>query len=100
MCPASHREMSVISRSSVRVSGLVDIGREKHILTDPPRAPTRQRDGLAERRDETRPFTAELRRDEEQQLVDEVGPEEGACQGRAAFEQERLHVLAPQASEL
>ena len=44
-----------------------------------------------------RPFSAQLRRDEEQQLVDETGAEERAGERRPALEQERLHVLAGQA---
>ena len=40
------------------------------------------------------PEPGERRSDEEEQLVDEPLAKEGACEGRTAFEEERLHAFA------
>src|SRR5262245_5700079 len=96
VCLASQREMSRISRSSARCSGLMDIGGQEDILADGRRAQVRERGS----RGQSRACARDRRRHEEQHLVDEVFLEERGREGRAAFEQERLHVLLGEPPEL
>ena len=55
---------------------------------------------LVEAVDEARPLTRQDRRDEDEQLVDEAGAEEGSRERRATFQEERLHALVGERAQL
>src|SRR5207253_9653674 len=82
-CRASQRDR----RLTISLSGLVDIGAEEHVLADRPRLETGKRPRRSEVAEEPRAGAAERRRDEQQQLVDEVSLEERGRERRTALEQ-------------
>src|SRR2546423_13867103 len=88
-------------RSSARVerSGLVDIRTEKNVFTDFGRTQTRDGAQPGKLAEEAGAGAGELRRDEQEQLVDEIGLQERGREGGATLEQERLDAFGPERSE-
>src|SRR5207302_7598732 len=80
-CSASQREVVLTIRSPTRmVSGLVDIGRQENVLSNPARLETAQRDRLVQLGEQRRPRAGYRGRDDDEQLVEQASAQE--CGGQ------------------
>src|SRR5690242_14963680 len=78
----------------------MDVAREEYVVTDLLGRQAMERQRLVELRKERGAGSADRRRDEQEQLVDEVVAEERGRDRRAAFEQDRLDALVGQRAQL
>src|SRR5919204_4372258 len=94
--------MSVTIRSSARapISGLMDICRQEHILTDRTRVETREPNRSRRVAQHARPAPCQRGCDEDKELVDRIRVQERGRECRASFEEKRLHPFLAEAPQL
>src|SRR5689334_8037237 len=88
-CRASHWESRLTSWSEM-VSGRVDMGRQEDIISHGLGAQTVELARARELAEHVRPVAGKRRRDEHEQLVDEISRQEGGRERGPALEQQRL----------
>jgi hypothetical protein len=77
----------------------VDVSGEQEVVPEPLELELRESERLAELPHPARAGAAELRGDEEEQLVDQLFAQERGCERRPALEEQRLHALAREPPE-